>query len=243
VRLARVPAGGEFTLWLSAGNRVPRFGDPCDSTYSCQQGRDVIINEDRWTSGSPAWNGSGASVRDYRHMVVNHETGHWLGFRHAECPAPGAPAAVMQQQSISLQGCAPRAWPSSVERQWAAAALGVDDGLGLPVGALDSVAPARRAVRVRGWAIDPDTPGPTLVTVRVDGVGSGHAAARPRPDVATARPGTGPAHGFAVTLPVLPGPHRVCVDALNVAGGGRPIALGCRAIRVAGARPGSRRPS
>ena len=86
MRLARVPSGGEFTLWLSAANRVPRFGDPCDSTYSCQQGRDVIINEDRWVFGSPAWNGSGASVRDYRHMVVNHETGHWLGFKPRRVP-------------------------------------------------------------------------------------------------------------------------------------------------------------
>lgn len=242
VRLARVPAGGDFTLWLSAANRVPRFGDPCDSTYSCQQGRNVIINEDRWVFGSPAWNGAGASVRDYRHMVMNHETGHWLGFKHAECPSPGAPAAVMQQQSISMQGCAPSAWPSAAERQWAAAALGVDDGLGLPVGTLDAVTPARRAVRIRGWALDPDTLGPTIVLVRLDGTGSGHAAARLRPDVAAAH-GAGPAHGFAMTLAAPPGPHRVCIDALNVAGGGRAVTLGCRAVKVAGARPGSRRPS
>jgi hypothetical protein len=125
VRFVRVPAGGGFTVWLATGDQVPRFGGPCDSYYSCKQDRHVVINEDRWLLATPAWHASGASMVDYRSMVVNHETGHWLGFTHAECPGPGGTAAVMQQQSISMQGCAPSAWPSPGERQWAAVALGV----------------------------------------------------------------------------------------------------------------------
>jgi hypothetical protein len=242
VRFVRVPSGGTFTIWLAAGRRVPRFGDPCDSTYSCQQGRDVIINEARWLFGSPAWNASGATLRDYRHMVVNHETGHWLGFRHSDCSAPGAPAAVMQQQSISLQGCAPSAWPSAGERQWAAVTLG-DAAYGRPIGAIEGTTRARRTVRVRGWAWDPDTLGPTIVMVRVDGTGSGHPAALVRPDIADRHPGAGPAHGFSVRVPVSAGPHRVCVDALNVTGPGSSVPLGCRDVSAAGARPGSSRPS
>jgi hypothetical protein len=242
VRFARVPAGGSFTIWLAAAARVPRFGGRCDAFYSCMQDRNVVINEDRWLSGTPAWNGSGASLADYRHMVVNHETGHWLGFTHAACPGAGAPAAVMQQQSISMQGCAPSAWPSPDERRWGAVALGVDATFGVPVGALDAVSPATGGVRVRGWALDPDSTGPTLVTVQIDGIESGHAAARVRPDVAVARPGVGLAHGFALRIPAPPGRHRVCVEAMNVAGAGHAVALGCTTVRVGGARPGSRRP-
>ena len=50
-------------------------------------------------------------MRDYRHMVVNHEMGHWLGSGHQYCGGIGQPAPVMQQQSIDLQGCAFNPWP------------------------------------------------------------------------------------------------------------------------------------
>ena len=64
---------------------------------------------------TPSWNAAGGSLRDYRHMVVNHETGHWLGHGHASCTGAGQPAQVMQQQSMSLQGCSFNAWPTTSE--------------------------------------------------------------------------------------------------------------------------------
>ncbi len=112
----RVASGGQFVLWLSAASSVPSFGAPCDSTYSCQVGSNVVINETRWLQASPAWVGGGGTLRDYRHMVVNHEVGHWLGFGHASCGGAGQLAPVMQQQSISLQGCRPNPWPLAWER-------------------------------------------------------------------------------------------------------------------------------
>ena len=133
VAFVRVPSGGSFTLWLAAPGRVPGFGSPCSSLYSCRQGRNVIINEARWLGASPSWNAAGAALRDYRHMVVNHETGHWIGFGHAGCGGPGAPAPVMQQQSISLQGCAPNSWPLDSERHAAAAASRCRDPLRQPL--------------------------------------------------------------------------------------------------------------
>ena len=95
---------------------VPSFGYPCSSTYSCRVGRYVIINQDRWLHTTPVWKDSGLGRRNYRHLVVNHETGHWLGHRHAYCGGPGQLAPVMQQQSKGLQGCRANPWPLPRER-------------------------------------------------------------------------------------------------------------------------------
>lgn len=110
-----VPANGQFTLVLSEAGQVPSFSSGCDALYSCRAGRYVIINQDRWQGATTPWNAGGGSLRDYRHMVINHETGHWLGHGHKSCSAPGQAAAVMQQQSINLQGCTFNAWPLASE--------------------------------------------------------------------------------------------------------------------------------
>ena len=116
VAFKEVPSGGSMTLVLAEASRVPAFSSGCSSNWSCRVGRYVVINQKRWRSASPAWNRYGGSLRGYRHMVVNHETGHWLGHGHRSCPAGGALAPVMQQQSISLGGC--RFNPFPTKREW-----------------------------------------------------------------------------------------------------------------------------
>lgn len=112
IRFVRVESGGQFTVWLSEASQVPSFSPSgCDAIVSCRVGNNVIINETRWLNGSDAWNAAGGSLRDYRHMVVNHETGHWLGHGHEYCAGPGQAAAVMQQQTMDMQGCTPNSWP------------------------------------------------------------------------------------------------------------------------------------
>jgi hypothetical protein len=101
----QVARGGDFTLVLSNASRMASFGYPCDSTWSCRVGRYVIINQTRWLHASPAWNAAHQPLRAYRHMVVNHETGHWLGHHHLTCPGPGKLAPIMMQQSKGLHGC------------------------------------------------------------------------------------------------------------------------------------------
>lgn len=115
VTFQEVQSGGAFTLVLSEASQMTSFSSGCGVDYSCRAGRYVIINQDRWQGATLSWNTAGGSLRDYRHMVVNHETGHWLGHGHSNCSAAGQPAQVMQQQSIDLQGCAFNAWPTASE--------------------------------------------------------------------------------------------------------------------------------
>lgn len=115
VSFQEVASGGMFTLVLSTADQMTSFSSGCGSEYSCRAGRYVIINQDRWLGATAPWNQAGGSLRDYRHMVVNHETGHWLGHDHSSCGGPGQAAPVMQQQSISLQGCSFNPWPVTSE--------------------------------------------------------------------------------------------------------------------------------
>jgi len=115
VSFQEVASGGMFTLVLSEASQLPSFSPGCGTEYSCRAGRYVVINQDRWLGATASWNNAGGSLRDYRHMVVNHETGHWLGHDHVSCPGLGQPAMVMQQQSIDLQGCKFNPWPTEAE--------------------------------------------------------------------------------------------------------------------------------
>ena len=115
VRFVPVARGGSFTLVLAEASRVPAFSPVCSREWSCRVGRYVVINQTRWKHASPAWNRARGPLRGYRHMVVNHETGHWLGKGHAGCPGRGRPAPVMMQQSKGLDGCRFNPWPTAGE--------------------------------------------------------------------------------------------------------------------------------
>ncbi|MGI8668144.1 MAG: DUF3152 domain-containing protein [Jatrophihabitans sp.] len=238
IAFRQVSSGGEFTLWLAAAGRVPGFGTICDSSYSCTVGRNVIINESRWLSASPSWNAAHRSLHDYRTMVVNHETGHWLGFGHSFCGGPGQPAPVMQQQSISLQGCQPNPWPLPAERQRLASSRGVAILTGYPIGSLDSAVPVLAGIRITGWMIDPDSAAAGRAAIWVDRGGLSVTASLARPDVARAHPGYGAGHGFALTFATPPGRHTVCAYGLNLAGPGATSSLGCRTVTVTGSPTG-----
>ena len=99
------------TLVLAEASILPSFGAVCSTFWSCRVGRFVVINQDRWKFASPAWNRERAGLRDYRHLVVTHETGYWLGHGHPGCPGAGQPAPVMMQQLKGLDGCRFNPWP------------------------------------------------------------------------------------------------------------------------------------
>lgn len=123
IAFSRVASGGDFTLWLCEAGLVPSFSSVCSSTYSCRVGRNVIINQDRWLGATPTWPDG---LDNYRHYVVNHETGHWLGMHHWPSPGPGKLCPVMFQQSKGIHdGSIYNTWPIAAERQWVADHWGV----------------------------------------------------------------------------------------------------------------------
>lgn len=107
-----VANGCDYTVWLSAPNQMTSFGAICDNYYNCQVGTNVVVNSDRWLSATDAWNQTGRSLEEYRALIINHESGHRLGYYDKNvCSAPGQLAPVMMQQSIDLMGCTFNAWP------------------------------------------------------------------------------------------------------------------------------------
>ncbi len=119
---------GDERGWTSAGHRFTRITGVADvrlvvaspatvdancaplrtnGWLSCRRGSTLWLNANRWTDAIDHWT---APVAEYRAYLVNHELGHFLGFGHVSCPAAGAPAPVMQQQTKSLRGCQPNGW-------------------------------------------------------------------------------------------------------------------------------------
>jgi hypothetical protein len=125
VAFDRVGQGGGFSLILASPSAVAAAHEVCSPDYSCRVGDSVYINDRNWRQGTPAWRDAGGDLDTYRQYLVNHEVGHWLGFGHVDCGGSGRAAPVMQQQSISLDGCLPSGWPLSWERERLGERLGV----------------------------------------------------------------------------------------------------------------------
>jgi hypothetical protein len=72
----------------------------------------IFLNASNWAC-PPAASGYAADragVQEYRTYVVLHEMGHALGLGHATCPAPGALAPVLVQQSKGCGACVRDPW-------------------------------------------------------------------------------------------------------------------------------------
>jgi uncharacterized protein YabE (DUF348 family) len=112
-RMERVsnPASARIRVLVASPATVDRLcravGLDTGGYLSCWTGRFAALNVNRWWNGVPSF----SDIALYRRYLVNHEVGHGLGFGHVGCPASGALAPVMMQQSISLGGCRPNGWP------------------------------------------------------------------------------------------------------------------------------------
>lgn len=126
LRLQRV--GGQdaydFTVYLAtrttAGRMCARGGVNITvggrPYTSCRTGGRAIINLDRWMLSAKPFTSAKVPLNTYRQYVINHEVGHELGKHHQGCPRAGGPAPVMVQQTLTLRGCKPYAWPRRANR-------------------------------------------------------------------------------------------------------------------------------
>lgn len=107
----------DFDIVLAQASTLPTFSSVCSEQYSCRVGNNVIINDDRWNSGTDVWMSGGGDLARYRTMVINHEVGHRLGHIDNEmtCAGAGQAAPLMQEQSIFLDGCAINEYPLDSE--------------------------------------------------------------------------------------------------------------------------------
>jgi len=102
----------------------------------------------------------------------------------------------------------------------------------VPRGVVDQRTVFGDRLLVTGWALDEDSPTTALsVHVYVDGKAIRAATANTaRPDIATAYPGAGSAHGFSAVVSLASGTHTVCVYAIDVGPGSLNPSLGCAAV-------------
>lgn len=113
VSFARTDGDPDFRVVLAAPDQVDQMCAPLATggEYSCGRYGHAALNAMRFAQATDEFLAEG-SVTAYRQYVVNHEMGHLLGHQHQDCPGTGEVAPVMQQQTITLGGCTPNAWPA-----------------------------------------------------------------------------------------------------------------------------------
>ena len=112
--LVRVDGRSDLRIVLATPETADQLCAPLDTNgrLSCHNGGDVVLNAWRWQFGAASYVND---LEGYRRYVVNHETGHALGYPHAACPSEGAVAPVMLQQTKGLEGCTANPWPARVD--------------------------------------------------------------------------------------------------------------------------------
>ena len=111
LRRVEDPAEADVRLVLATPTTVDRLcgeaGLRTEGRYSCWNGTFAALNAMRWQNGAADF----SDLTTYRRYLINHEFGHGLGHGHVDCPAPGALAPVMMQQTITTGACDANGWP------------------------------------------------------------------------------------------------------------------------------------
>ena len=100
----------DYVYIFASPNKTDELCAPIEtnSIYSCRNENNIVLNFFRWQEGAVDFK---KDMETYRIYLINHETGHILGWGHVGCPKEGAVAPVMMQQSKGTDGCIPYGWP------------------------------------------------------------------------------------------------------------------------------------
>ena len=100
----------DYVYIFASPNKTDELCAPIEtnSIYSCRNENNIVLNFFRWQEGAVDFKND---METYRIYLINHETGHILGWSHVGCPKEGAVAPVMMQQSKGTDGCIPYGWP------------------------------------------------------------------------------------------------------------------------------------
>ena len=100
----------DYVYIFASPNKTDELCAPIEtnSIYSCRNENNIVLNFFRWQEGAVDFKND---METYRIYLINHETGHILGWGHVGCPKEGAVAPVMMQQSKGTDGCVPYGWP------------------------------------------------------------------------------------------------------------------------------------
>ena len=100
----------DYVYIFASPNKTDELCAPIEtnSIYSCRSENNIVLNFFRWQEGAVDFKND---METYRIYLINHETGHILGWSHVGCPKEGAVAPVMMQQSKGTDGCIPYGWP------------------------------------------------------------------------------------------------------------------------------------
>ncbi|HZZ95521.1 MAG TPA: fibronectin type III domain-containing protein [Jatrophihabitantaceae bacterium] len=87
-----------------------------------------------------------------------------------------------------------------------------------PFGVVAALTQTPGHLTATGWAIDPNDPaGARDIIALVDGKPVADTTAdQPYPNLSASQPKAGDDHGYTLTFPISEGPHKVCIEAVNV---------------------------